>query len=373
MNNLILFLVNHISHTSIPVEVANNIMNDQFKVIILSLYDNETEALNKAKEMGIEKKVIGFGLKNKLNIRKLFDLYSSIKDLNPDIIHLHHTYSGFWGRLIGYKLNNTKVVTTIHNDMRFFNKYQKITRGLTLNFSDRIVCNSNNTKKSFLGWQKKLIDEGKKLTIYNGIDVQKIFSQRNNNIKKEFSVSEEEFLIGNTAMLIEQKDQKTLIEAYKRFHEKVPDSKLLIVGDGKLRSDLESLTRKLDIEENIIFTGLVARSKVFKIINSLDLFVMSSIYEGFCNAMVEAMVAENPVIATDVPPLPEVAGEDNALFFEKKNSDELAQKMLRLYENEAERSDLAEKARAYAVENYSLENCVNEYEKLYKELIDERE
>lgn len=363
----VLHIVNIISPTSIPVELADNLNNEKFEIFILSFYDNKKEIKEQIKKNNIDCEAIGLGIKNKFNILKYIKFYKVIKKINPDIIHTHHTFSGFLGRIGGKFFTGASIVTTIHNDMRYFNFYQNLPRSLTLNLADSIVCNSNNTANSFNEWQNKLIDIDKKTVVYNGIDIEKITSCKSNNIRKKYGV-DDIFLIGNVAMLEQQKDHKTLIKAFNIFESSVKDARLIIVGDGSLKEELKTLVKKLHLENKVIFVGLVTRKEVYEIINSLDLFVMSSIYEGFCNALVEAMVAHNPIIATDIEPLPEVLGEDNGLFFEKGYYKELAEKMLKVYESNNLGNELANRAVEYAVNNYSLKKCAGEYEKIYVSL-----
>ncbi|WP_338061977.1 glycosyltransferase family 4 protein [Sporohalobacter salinus] len=364
-----IYLVNNVSPASIPIEVANK-LSDNFEVIVVSLYDNKEEAINKIKENNLVINVIGVGMKNKFDLIKYINLYNIIKQLKPDIIHTHHTLSGFLGRIFSKIMGNINIITTIHNDMRFFNIYQKLLRVSNLNFADCIICNSKNTKNSFAKWQNKLIDNKKKKIIYNGVNINKIMSYKYNNIKDKYDLSKKSFLIGNIAMLEKQKDQETLIRAFNIFKSEIENAKLIIVGAGSLKEKLNSVVSKLGLNEDVIFTGLVSRDEVYKIINSIDLFVMSSIYEGFCNAMVEAMVAENAIIATNIPPLPEVLGKENGIFFEKKSYKNLASNMLRLYKDEELRNNLAVKAKEYAINNYSLDECVKNYEKIYLKLLD---
>jgi glycosyltransferase involved in cell wall biosynthesis len=369
MKKRIITLVNSITPTSFPVEIASNI-DDSFESIILSLYDTEKEAIKKAEDNNIVKQVIGMGLKNRFNIFKYKKISDLFRELNPDIIHTHHTFSGFTGRLLS---RDSSVITTIHTDMRYLNLKQKILQTLNLNLADYIVCNSNNTRDSFLPWQNRLIDPAKKILIYNGVDIKRIlnynYEKSTRLIKQKYGILDKTFIIGNIGRLERPKDQKTLLRAFRLFKEKVADSRLIIVGGGSLAEELKALARDLKISDEVIFTGLVSRDEAYRIINTLDLFVVPSIYEGFCNAMVEAMVAGKPIIASNIEPLPEVLGYNNGLFFKKANYNELYNKMLMFFEDRILREAYAEKAVSYACQHYSLEKCISEYTELYKRIL----
>ncbi len=370
MKKKILYLVNKITPTSIPIEVANN-LDDSFEVIIVSLYDTDIEVIKKSNENRITKRVSGLGLKNRFDLFQYKKIYDLFKDINPDIIHTHHSYSGFIGRLLAKKCRNTAIITTIHTDMRFLSLYQKIMQSINLNTADYIVCNSINTRDSFLPWQNRLIDVSKKIVIYNGVDIKRVQSYRENSsdIRQKYRIPEKAFVIGNVGRLEKAKDQQTLIRAFKLFKEKVNNSRLMIVGGGSQAEELKVLVRELKIKDEVIFTGLVSRDEAYQVINTLDLFVISSLYEGFCNAMVEAMAAGKPVIATDIAPLPEVLGYHNGLFFKQEDYNDLCSKMLVLFKDELLRKSYGEKSSSYARQNYSLEKCISEYTKLYHKVL----
>ncbi len=116
-------------------------------------------------------------------------------------------------------------------------------------------------------------------------------------------------LIGNIGRLIKEKDQETLIRAMPSIVEQFPHARLLIVGDGPLRRRLQELVGALAIGSYVCFTRAIGRMQVYKLLHAIDIFVMCSITEGFCNAVVEAMAARKPVIITDAGALPEVVGD----------------------------------------------------------------
>ena len=359
-------IVNNISPTSIPVEVADKLGDLEFKSILFSLYDTQKEVNKKTSLNNISCESFGMGLKNKFNIKNIYYFYKLLKEIKPDILHIHHTYSGVIASVLNIFVKDCYLISTVHNDLRFFNNYQKYLRYISYLLSDIIICNSSNTKESLFS---KIKNTKKIKIVYNGINIKKIIE---NNIKNNFKlIDDDKFIISNVAMLIPQKDQLTLLKAFKIFVDRlnITNTKLIIVGEGLLRDKLQKFIISNKLGNQVTLTGLITRDKVFQIINKSEVFVMSSKYEGFCNAMVEAMVAENAVITSNIDPLPEVLGEKNGLFFEQGNAEDLAKKMIYLYQNEKIRKNLAKKAKKYAIDNYSLEKCVDEYKKVYQELL----
>ena len=93
------------------------------------------------------------------------------KKQKPDLVHTHQTYSGVLARLCAKLAGKIKVVHTVHANHRSYNHMQNLIIGLTLPFCDRIVCNSQNTKRSFLPWQKIISWRKTRRVIYNGVNI----------------------------------------------------------------------------------------------------------------------------------------------------------------------------------------------------------
>jgi glycosyltransferase involved in cell wall biosynthesis len=141
----------------------------------------------------------------------------------------------------------------------------------------------------------------------------------------------------------EQKDHETLIRAFARTRQRVP-ARLVLIGQGPLRGELEGLARELGVAESVVFAGWQANP--FAWLARSDLFVLSSRYEGFGNVIVEAMACGLPVISTDCPSGPNEIlrnGEDG-LLVPVADVEALADAMTNVLTDEALRSKLAQKA-----------------------------
>lgn len=151
--------------------------------------------------------------------------------------------------------------------------------------ADIVICPSkglsNNVAKYFQFNKKPT-------TIYNGIDINfmrsNILSKRKNN------------RIIMTARFSHDKDHFTLVQAFKLVLDKIPTSKLWLIGDGPKKKEMEKLVKLLDIEKQVIFFGW--KKQVMGYIKKSDIFVLSSKIEGFSYSLLEAMSQGKPVIAT---------------------------------------------------------------------------
>jgi glycosyltransferase involved in cell wall biosynthesis len=125
----------------------------------------------------------------------------------------------------------------------------------------------------------------------------------------------------------------------------------------------------LGIVKYVFFAGMLKRENVYQMLGNMDIFIVSSIWEGFCNAMVEAMVAGLPVVATNIKVLMEVLGKRNGLFFKVGDYKELSEKISSLYKNPDLRKKLGKMAKQHATQKYSLKNSVQNYLSIYNNAI----
>lgn len=165
------------------------------------------------------------------------------------------------------------------------------------------------------------------------------------------------------------KDYSNLLQAFAQVVRERPEALLLIAGDGPLRPAMEELARKLDLNEKVRFLGI--RWDVPALMNAADAYVMSSAWEGMPMVLLEAGASGLPIVATDVGGNREVVLDGKTGFLvSPKDPKALAQAMLRLMNLAPEvRKQMGEAARQYIEANYSLERIVDQWERLYRELL----
>ena len=364
----ILAVFNGVTETTIPVENFILLNNEIFekKFIVINNSEEDVKAcLQKKGDYNSFRISSLFNYKNKiLNHNFYKKLIFLINEFNPDIIHVHHTFSAIVILLlrIFFLKNKTKIVLTMHNDYRFYKFWQKFIFSIAIKLADHIIANSKNT----LHRVKHLITKKNYSVIYNGVNEDKITS-----IKKK---NNESIVIGTVGRLVPQKDYDTLLKCIKYVvdHNKNRNLKFYIIGDGFLRNQIANKIQSLNLIDYVIMTGPLERNEVYKRLNLMDIFIVSSKFEGFCNAMVESMIAGCAIISTNANPLPEViGGPENGVLVDVGDYEKMGAEVIRLCKDSKSRLEYGNRAKQYALTNYSMNKCVTDHTVLYKKLMND--
>jgi len=258
--------------------------------------------------------------------RSRFDL-STIKNIRdfihkekPDIIHSHGYKSNFYA--LSAARNKMPWVVTNHLWKRTtFNLklYAYLDRFL-IKYSKQIVAVSDEIAAEML---KMGIPSHKIVVIDNGIDLRRFSKEKKNDqLKRSFGFNINSKVIGTVASLTEEKGHFYLLEAASAIVSSFPEARFLIVGDGRERRQLEEKVSELGLLGKVIFTG--SRRDVPEILSILDIFVLPSLKEGLPMALLEAMAARLPVVATKVGAVPKVVvHKENGFLVEPGSSESL--------------------------------------------------
>lgn len=164
------------------------------------------------------------------------------------------------------------------------------------------------------------------------------------------------------AVLSPIKSIDTLIESFSKIHNKFPDFKLVIVGDGPSRDNLQLTTHNLQLTDKVIFTGKLSLSEVKEVMKDCYMFVLPSLSEGFGRVFIEAMALAKPVIATNVGGVPEIVKNGkNGFLIEPKNADVLAEKIEGLLLSPELARKMGEAGRELVRKNFSNEKYIKNY------------
>jgi len=227
----------------------------------------------------------------------------------------------------------------------------------------QVIANSMETQRMILSRNPRLISEHRINIIYNGIDLE-VFDEE----KVDFSYKREnnEIIIGNVGRLVKQKGQKYLIDLAIRLKKTASNFKILIAGKGKMETELANLVSKNQLEEQFKFVGFVNDMKGF--MKSIDIFVLTSIWEGFGYVLVEAMASKVPIVAFAISSNPEIVEHNLTGYlvpaFDMKA---MAEKVAQLMDDEQLRLNIGREGRKRVEKHFSFESSQQNFEKLLSE------
>ena len=213
-----------------------------------------------------------------------------------------------------------------------------------------IMANSQETRRTILANNSTLVLEEKIKVIYNGV----CLSRYQRDSKPLYRAKEGETVLGCAGRLSEEKGHLHLLEMMKYLKDKKESYKLLIAGEGKMRSALERKASKLGVSEQVEFLGFVENMPSF--FSSIDIFLLSSRFEGFGYVIAEAMASWKPVVAFDIKSSVEIVKHGVTGYITRPNRvDEMASRVQELTGDKELREKMGEMGRARVEELFSFE------------------
>ncbi len=230
-----------------------------------------------------------------------------------------------------------------------------INRYLLRRVVTRIIANSEEVKRTILVNNSNLVPEDKISIVYNGVSL----ARYNSDAAPLYHAQDKEIVLGCAGRLSEEKGHEHLLELMKILSNSSYRFKMLIAGEGRLLNMLQKKASKLEVEERVEFLGFIKDMPAF--FNSIDVFLLTSSYEGFSNAVLEAMASAKPVISFDVRSTREVIDHGVTGYVGKENSvEEMASWILELAADESRRKEMGLKGRERIEASFSFEKCLEE-------------
>jgi len=211
------------------------------------------------------------------------------------------------------------------------------------------------------------ISPEKLITVYSGIDTKRFAKlPQSNSLREEFSIPKKTLIIGNIAALVDHKDQDTLIRSLSKINTEV-SYKLMIVGEGKLEKKLRNLTKELNLDDKIIFTGY--RKDIPELLSLFDIFTLTSKEEGLGTSVLDAMAAGLPIVATRGGGIAEMLNDNSgALLADVGDSSLLANHFENLLASEEKRISFGAYNK-HSVNRFSYHNTTQKTKLVYFSLI----
>lgn len=353
----------------IVVDLIKNIDKNKFDIILVCLRDNEARLSYWKEELeraGIRIKMMsvddGHFLHYFLRVLQIFKLAYFLRKEKTDIVHTHLMSADVIGFLAAKIARIKVIISTEHNEALVPGVIKRSIKKITNKFFTRLVAVSDAVKEAAI----KLSGAPRKNTIVirNGIEIDKyLFPDRDYDRAGKI-------VIGAMGRLTRQKGFDLLVAAAAKI--KSDNFIINIAGDRDfhedLREDLENQIVASGLSEKIKLVGLQKNADVFY--RQLDIFIMSSRWEGLPVVLLEAGLSGLPVVVPDIGGIAEVIkNKETGLIYKKKDVDAMAKSLEFLINNRPERERLGNNLRVEITKNFSVKKMAKEHERLYLELM----
>ncbi len=303
--------------------------------------------------------------RNEIDLAAAWRLSRVIKRINPDVVHAHdpHAVSMAATALsIAAPAPRPRLVASRRIEFRIaqnsFSRWKySLVDGFLANcgaIRDRLVADG--------------IPASKVVVAHEGVDVEKMVQMPGASVHAALYLPTHAPVVGNVGALVAHKAQHHLIDAAAMVVKQVPDVRFVILGEGELRASLEEQIRHKHLERHVFLAGF--RPDVLSLVKDFDIFALSSVQEGMCTSLVDAMAASKPAVATAVGGIPEVLADGETGYLVAPRDDRaMADRLVRLLKDEALRETMGAAALARARQYFTVERMVAETAAAYETLL----
>jgi glycosyltransferase involved in cell wall biosynthesis len=285
-----------------------------------------------------------------------------LKTWRADLVHCHLPVAGVAGRLAG-KLAGIPVVYTEHNRME---QYHPVTRRLNLvtwGWQQQVIAVSGGVADSIRTHAGSRVPV---TVVLNGIDVDSFRRERADPqaVRRRFGISGNVPVVGTVAVFRAEKRLHDWLEAARRIRDRYPDIHFVLVGDGLLREELASHAVRLNLDGVVHFAGL--QQDVRPYLAAMDVYMISSLFEGLPLALLEAMAMGCAVVSTAIGGIPEAIHDgENGFLVEPGNPEALAAVTGRMLSSPETLRRCGDAARVTVEERFSMRRMARELEAMY--------
>jgi glycosyltransferase involved in cell wall biosynthesis len=291
----------------------------------------------------------------------------------PDIVHTHLFKSDLHGRLAARLCGVPVVVSTSHNNDVWARRFPLgLIYGMTAKLTDQVIAVSDEVREYQM--QTTGISAEKIMVIENGVRVERFINQQKagSALREELQIAADAPLIGIIGRLQPQKDHHNFLKAAVHIKNKLPAARFLIVGDGPLRTELQTQAKNFGLESSTLFCGI--RQDIPAVLAALNILVISSKWEGLPVTLLEGMAAHCPIVSTAVGGVPNVVSHgESALLVPKEDPSALAAACLQILQDPAFAQSMTAAGFLRVKTQFSLDAMIEKTLNLYQKLMEKHD
>jgi glycosyltransferase involved in cell wall biosynthesis len=311
-------------------------------------------------------------IKSRAGMGDLQKLAVIVHETKPDLVHaiMYQAMQLARGvKKLGYA--DFRLVTSPRVNYRTRGTLSLWLDGYLKSADDLLICESDATRNYLI--ESCGYDKEKLITIRNGVDIAgwPISQKGRRRMRAQLQLKDDEILVGAVGRLDEQKGHIYLLDAIAKLRASHPVHCVLI-GTGPMQAKLEEKVRQLQIDGYVHFAG--EQQDIPAWLSAFDIYALPSLWEGLPNALLEAMAVGLPVVATRVDGVPEVVANDvSGLLCDAKDANALFISLQDLVVDPELRTRLGQGAKTVVRENFKLRDMLEQYEAVYKGLLNNGE
>ena len=316
-------------------------------------------------------------LARSFHLNKAIELAALLKREKIDLVHTHTSLNSEILARIACFIANVPIICHHHDPVDIFNKnslisgYQHWLDRITSKCVHRFIAVSKSRYEAMVKYRGYA--EDKISLIYNGINVEEFeYIDSEDMACKGLNLNKNDLAIGLIGRLEIAKGQDTLIKAGSSVIKQYPNAKFFIIGDDHIDGKpclkrYQKMIKELKLEDRVFLLGL--RPDIKQLIHSMDIIVLPSLWEAHSIAILEALAAKKPVIASEVGGTPEIIrNESEGILIPPKDPDALANAICRLIEDTGLVQKIKENGYKKVKENFSEERMIEMVFKVYEEV-----
>jgi len=359
------------------MEICEGLNRDRFEVSIISGAETgpEGELISEVRKRGISLTIMPEIVRAPDPVKDLLavvKMTAFFKKEKPHIVHTHSSKTGILGRWAAKAANVPIIIHTVHGwghhvyKNRLYKNLFTFLERRTAKISDKLIVVSSTN--SIDGLRDGIGESGQYTTIHSCINLDEFTNVSSDpaETRKKLGINPDSRLVGTVGRLSPQKNPLDFIRTAEKVKKELPDTQFIYVGDGPLRNETEKLVKETGLSEDVFLPGL--RTDVPDLLCCMDVFILTSLWEGLPRVIPQAMACRLPVVANAVDGVCEIIDDKrNGFLILPGDISLMSERVISLLKNEQLKQKISQKGMETARKDFSLTDMVQKLEDLYEE------